>query len=122
MPVLRILPTADDRRKVLLELLNWTSPLREVFAQVALFAWDHETTLVLVERHHLRNALTRYVEGSAISEEMEQWAEALESRDDVGFEDGVAELARELLWKLANPALEGPRSKQVAQGMLDRLG
>jgi len=108
MPVLCILPAADNRRKFLLELLNWTSPLREVFAQLALFPWDHETTLVLVERHHLRNALTRYVEGSASSEEIEQWAEALESRDDVGFEDGVADLARELLWKLRSDPLPLP--------------
>lgn len=112
----------NSRQRLLVELLDWTRPTREIVAELAAFPWDSETKLVIVGRHHLQGALERYLNGSAAPDEIEEWAEALESRDDIGFEEGLEKLGSELLSTLANPELEGPLSGEFVRAWLSRIG
>lgn|SRR5690606_4870367 len=111
----------DRRRALLLELLDGTTPTVELIAQLAKHPWDCEHPMVLMAPGQVRRALQRYLDGNATPEELELWAETLESRDDVGFEDGFEKLGRELLWELANPELQGPLSKDSARAILSRI-
>ena len=82
------------------------------------FEWDCDDELVIVERRHLQNALRRFVDGELTSVEIELWANVIEGRDDIGFEDGLADRLKDILFKLANPLLNEPITTQAAKGWL----
>jgi hypothetical protein len=52
--------------------------------------------------------MDRYLSGSIDGSDVEQWAEAIEGRDDVGYETTVADWLRQVVFELANPKLTAP--------------
>lgn len=82
------------------------------------FAWDSESELIRLTSKDFYHVLSLYKQGSLSVAEVENWANALECRDDVGF---ASEQARELLHELANPLLTQPLSSERADFWLSQL-
>jgi hypothetical protein len=110
----------EQRSRMLVELLNRTGPIRELVARLSEFPWDSDEVLALVERCHLKAALEKYLVGAMPANEVEEWAEALEGREDIGFESGAEDLISDVLWTLATPALTEPLSEMLARRLLAR--
>ncbi|MBW4578483.1 MAG: hypothetical protein KME42_02795 [Tildeniella nuda ZEHNDER 1965/U140] len=52
---------------------------------------------------------------------LERWANLIEGREDVEYEESKQELLKELIFRLANPVLEGQITESVCTELIFRL-
>ncbi len=94
-----------NRASTLAALVRITMPIPEAISRLAEFPWDSKSELVLLTPEDFCHVLSLFKQGSLSAAEVEDWANALECRDDVGFSTSQV---RELLHELANPLLTQP--------------
>lgn len=111
-----------QRQELLDKLLAFERPIEEIESSLAQFPWDSQKELSFLSLSHISNVLRRYVQGTAKASEVESWANAIEGRDDIGFDSGDKPLIRELLHELANPILAEPLTSKRATELLQRIG
>jgi hypothetical protein len=111
----------EERREAVRDLVELGRPLAEAISAVRQFSWDSEAELVQLTRAAAVRVLTAYLEGTIGSSECHRWAEAVEGRDDIGFEDGHHELLSSFLFELATPELFEPMSPAPAHKWIERL-
>jgi len=80
------------------------------------FDWDSDP-LVVVSTVDVSAVLQLFISGTVASNFVEDWAESLESRDDVDFVPS----AKDAIHVLANPALEGDLNLDLARELLAAL-
>src|SRR5437899_3333765 len=107
-----------DRAAALAALVRMEGSVTEAVARLQALPWDSESKLVTAASKDFVRALRRYCLGEVAATEIENWANALECREDLGFTSG---LLRELLHELANPLLTQPLSQARAKYWLARL-
>jgi len=105
------------KESVLVALVNLDKPLHDLEEDVSQLKWDDERSTVALSQDNVRSVLDRYLLGSLTSEEVEQWANLLEGREDIAAERSV----RDMIHQLANPLLEGELSHAVARSLLAKL-
>ena len=92
------------------ELLNFTRPAADVVRHLSAFGWDADKELVVLEAAHVTAVLDRYLSGELDGRAVEDWANAIECRDDIGISDDSPVAA--VLHALANPTLTSPLTRQ----------
>jgi hypothetical protein len=115
--------TSVPRRDLLRRILRRDGSLPELRTQLATLSWDwDEPPLVVVTRAVLLAALNDYLDGAIPGSELEQWADVLEARDDVGYapEDAVEEL-RQVIFEIANPLINVAISPETAITWIQRV-
>lgn len=108
------------RQELLEAALAGTMRPAEVGTALAGAPWDSQM-LVVLRRAHVCDALNRLLAREWSTSEVEQWADLLEGRDDVGLEPGYEVLLKGVLFDLANPDIHGPIDRDVALHILARL-
>jgi len=113
-----------SRATLLGELVRLDRPVDRIVHEIGAFGWDSDVELFLLEKQHIRNVLARFLKGDAdvSATIVRDWAEAIEGRDDIGFEDGSEELLKTILFDLANPAITVSLTRSTAEEFLRRLG
>jgi hypothetical protein len=106
-----------DRAKTLQDLITLALPLSIASDRLRAFPWDCKFELVSLAPADVACVLRRYLGGDLSAAEVEQWANLLEMRDDVGWSDEVGEA----LNMLANPETQGALSVICAQQLLEQL-
>jgi len=76
---------------------------------------------VTLRRSHVITVLNKLGIGKWSPDDVEQWADLLEGRNDVGLESGHEDVLKEVIFDLANPALQGPLNPRSADGLMRRL-
>jgi hypothetical protein len=118
------------RRRALTAILAQDGDLASNLAQLGALGWDSDVNLATLTREHARRLLDAFLAGQVSAVKCQQWAEALEAREDVGFEAGYEEQLTLLVFELANPditeRLTPPRaaylrSKLAPQGRDDTV-
>ena len=112
---------ANDRREALRKVIGSTEPISDAFAALRRFSWDSEQTLVDMYRTDATRVLRRFLDKQFSAEQCVEWADALESRDDVGYEKGHEVLLRQFLFELANPLISTPLSTELAHAWIRRF-
>jgi hypothetical protein len=108
------------------ELLNRLAEFREppdpLLAELRTFPFDwNDAPLLVLSCDHFRRVLGRFLSGDITSAQLQDWAECLETRDDVAFDLDHAELLGDLQFRLANPTINGALTHALARGMLAEL-
>ena len=100
------------RTSRLKELLHFSRPVADVVGDLSAFGWDSDEELVTLEAAHISAVLNRFVSGDISDTDVEDWANAIECREDIGLlqESPVADALNEL----ANPLLTRPLTRQSA--------
>ena len=93
-----------NRIEVLDALINLRKPLPEISEFLIHFPWNSEESLVL-EVAQIRRVLERYLSGEISESFVEDWANLIECRDDISFDERNSNLIKELMHTLANPYL-----------------
>jgi hypothetical protein len=109
------------RKKLLTTLLKLSAPLNEIIPPLQALGWDSEAELVIFTRHHALAILKRFLENKLSSDELEDWANAVEGHDDIGFEAEAAPLLQSFITELANPLLTEPLTPESARAWYARL-
>ena len=110
-----------DRRDILIELLSFSKPLKELKSMLSSIAWDSQESLVVVTRSHLINVLLRFLKNELNKNEVEDWANLIECREDLDYELDYTDLLAQAIYQLANPTLEGDLNIDNCKEMIKLL-
>jgi hypothetical protein len=111
----------DQRVKLLHSLLDLEKPTSQIVPSLNACGWDSDRELLTLTRHEIAMVLRRYLNNQLSAKEVEEWANAIEGREDVGYESDFERLLDEAIYQLANPVLTLPLSHQVAKEWLKQL-
>jgi len=110
-----------DRARLVGELLSYERPVRDVLADLAVYGWDSDEPLAELKESHIRNVLSRYIQAKLSAAQLEEWANAIECREDIDYEPSSPQ--GEAIFELANPELTAQltpaRAEQLLQGLSD---
>lgn len=109
----------DSRVELVEQLIGLTRPLRDIGKELSKYPFDSDIELAVLQRSHVVGILQRYLTGTLSEKDVEDWAESVEIRDDIGFED--SEVVSDAIFFLANCYLNGPLTPPVAQDWIGRL-
>lgn len=110
-----------ERHRVLCALLALDRPLEDLVRELAALGWDSDAEQMTLEPRHLIGILNRFRAGTLNAEEVERWANAIESREDIRNAPGSGELLKAVIFDLANPALQGALTLAIAERLIARL-
>jgi hypothetical protein len=105
------------RSQALNDLLQYNQPMDWINAALKNFPWDSDAIHAVLTRAHITTVLQRYLDGTLFENQVEAWANAVEGRDDIAWEEGYEELLQETIHQLANPILTFPLTQNDAQKM-----
>lgn len=111
----------NERAAALTNLLAGVQPVDALVRELSRFGWDSEKELVTLTSVHVVSILERYIKGELSSEYVNAWADAIEGRDDIGWERGASHL-KDAVFELANPALSRRLSPLAARRLIALLG
>lgn len=111
----------SGRRELLEDLCNFRTPVANTIAELSQFPWDSAEDIVVLEAHQIATLLHRYLIGDLSATDIEVWADGIECREDIGFEQSCADTIADIVFDLANPALQGELSPARANALLARL-
>lgn len=109
------------RLKSLNKLINFNQPLSEIISSLNTFNWDSEQELIILKRQHIIQILNRYLADEISQKDIENWANSIESREDIGYKETHQELLQDIIYELANPYLTEPLSLELAQKIKRKL-
>lgn len=89
-----------NRAEILSDLVHFEKDLKGLQDELAQYPWDIEEPLIVMTQKDLVNVIQKKIESSLA--EIEDWANAIESREDVDFEN---EEVQDVIFELANPTL-----------------
>jgi hypothetical protein len=109
------------RVELLKKILNMEKPLKKLIKELESFGWDTDKELILLKRQHILNILQEYTSGKLEKSEIENWANIIECREDIGREEAFKALINEVIHELANPNLTVILSKKRASILCNKL-
>ncbi len=110
-----------ERKDALSLLVKRSVPVKEALSLLSAFPWDFPNPLLELKREDITAALTDYLIGSATAEDIEQWANAIEGRDDIELAPQFRSIIASALHQLANPLLTKPLTGISARELTDQL-
>ncbi len=88
---------------ILLNLINFTKDISAIKSDLAKIGFDSESELVTITQNTIANILNRVIDKEISYDLLEEWANLIECREDIGYEDEI--LQEIIIFELANPCL-----------------
>ena len=95
----------NNRKEILLNILNMNGDLYNNINLLNEFEWDSGESIATLKTNNIINILEKYIQGVFKEDIIEQWANAIEGRDDIDIEEINEEIISDILFELANPIL-----------------
>ena len=113
----------DEQSHVMLlqSLLRLDQPVDHLETAVGRLPWDSDRSLVTLTGADAASILERFARGELSASDVERWANAVEGREDIDFDEGHESELREALFELANPLLTEPLTPARAAQWVARL-
>ena len=108
----------DDEIGILLDLVHFKNNIDTLKNMLSQIGFDSEIELVSMSRDDIVEILQRSLDKKISFLELEEWANLIECREDIGFED---EKTQEMIFKLANPYLYGKLDEKQVLSYLNEL-
>ena len=108
----------DDEIGILLDLVHFKNNIDTLRNMLSQIGFDSETELVYMSRDDMVEILQRSLDKKISFLELEEWANLIECREDIGFED---KKTQEMVFKLANPYLYGELYEKQVLSYLNEL-
>ena len=103
---------------ILLNLINFTKDISAIKSNLAKIDFNSESELVTITKNTIVNILNRVIDKEISYNLLEEWANLIECREDIGYED---EILQEIIFELANPCLYGEMDKKKICMILDEI-
>jgi hypothetical protein len=105
----------QERTTALEDLIYLRVPVRHAVKVLSTFGWDSPNELVMLTPSVALSALEGFEQGKINKTELMEWAEAIEGREDVGFDPSSKALLKKFIFNIANPELTEELSTELAQ-------
>lgn len=109
------------RLNLIQDAITFNAPLEDLEKHLSTYPWDYDGAPAYLTRGHIENALSRFLQKTLTAEDLYQWAEFLELRDDVDYPQKDSALLSNLMHVLANPSTEGILTEEKASAILSAL-
>lgn len=96
-----------NRQNTLKSLVEFSKPLAELSHNLSNLTWDYEGEPFIIYSDNIVDILNRYIAGEFNSSAIETWANLIECREDIEFEKEKEDILENIIYRLANPVLEG---------------
>ena len=103
---------------ILLNLINFAKDMSAIKSDLAKIGFNSESELVTITKNTIVNILNRVIDKEISYELLEEWANLIECREDIGYED---EILQEIIFELANPCLYGEIDEEKICMILDKI-
>ena len=113
--------TKVARVAALEDLVSLRVPPAEAQRRLRAFGWDSDDELVTLTRRDLLRLLDEYLLGNLTNDDVEHWANAVEGRDDIGFEEELEAVLKDMVFQLAAPEITAPLTPAAALEWKRRL-
>ena len=112
----------NRRAEILQELVRFEKPTDPLMRELRALGrdWDGEPLLVL-KKEHLLQIIDRFLAREISGEQLQEWAENLEVREDVGFDQKEEELLDSVFFRIATPEINDPLTPDVVRQMRNEL-
>ncbi len=97
-----------DRMSTIKDLVSFATPLSELRSKLSKLSWDYEGEQVILGASHIVNVLQKYLNNDLCATEVEDWANAIEGREDIEFDSRNHAMIEDIVHELANPVLTQP--------------
>ncbi|WP_051267831.1 hypothetical protein [Campylobacter concisus] len=108
----------NNKTSILLDLVHFKNNIDTLKNMLSQIGFDSEIELVSMSRDNIVEILQRSLDKKISFLELEEWANLIECREDIGFED---EKTQEMIFKLANPYLYGKLDENQVLSYLNEL-
>ena len=108
----------NNKTSILLDLVHFKNNIDTLKNMLSQIGFDSEIELVSMSRDDIVEILQRSLDKKISFLELEEWANLIECREDIGFED---EKTQEMIFKLANPYLYGKLDEKQVLSYLNEL-
>jgi hypothetical protein len=98
-----------SRKELLKDLALLQDSIEVLEQELSQYPWDIEKPLFKVSVEDFSNVLKRSISNEIRFEALTNWANAIECRDDIEFEN---EEIHEIIFELANPEINGEITKE----------
>ncbi|QUY42578.1 hypothetical protein [Acaryochloris marina] len=97
-----------SRESLLAEIVDNPLPDPSVLSELKEYPWDCDKELVTITKAHICTVLAAFREKRLTAEQVRDWANRIEGRDDIGYELGFEGAVNEAIFCLANPYINYP--------------
>lgn len=104
----------DTRRELLNDLLNYRYSWPLLAEKLRSMPFSAAHPIVNATPGHVTAALKRFLGGELSELDVEEWANIIEMREDIEFD----EKTKEAVWELANPKLTQSLTEEVARRII----
>lgn len=110
------------RKQILESLIAFDRSLSEIQKDMATLDWDSEEYVTTLTRQDILSVLNRYLNKEFTAEEIRDWAEELDARQDYAREKGYQDLVIETIFNLSTePWLGLPLTPEYAQQLIQEI-
>jgi hypothetical protein len=102
-------------------LANLDQPLSTTLSILKTFPWDSNQTIIILKKEHLIHILNQYLNHSLSAIDLENWANAIECREDITYETESEDFINDIIFDLANPILNAPISPELVKQYITQL-
>lgn len=112
----------NRRAEILEELLIFEKPPAPLMRELSAYGWDWPgAPLLVVKKEDLLRLIDRFLSRSIGAEQLQEWAENLELREDVAFDEAEEELLDDMFFRIATPFINEPLTDEAAREMRNEL-
>ena len=107
-----------NRKNILTDLVYINGNLSELQNELSQYSWDSDEPILIISELHFSDILKRGIENKITFEDIEKWANIIECREDLDFEN---EKMQEIIFELASPEINGKITKESLKKMFVEL-
>ena len=112
----------NRRAEILHALVLFDQPPKPLMRELSSFGWDWDgAPLVTLKKEDLLRIIDRFLATEITAAQLQEWAENLEVRDDVAFDEQEKERIDDVFFRLATPEINEPLTPESVRKMKTEL-
>lgn len=110
----------ERRLDLVRRVVEWNDRPFEAMREIIQYEWDYEGIPFTLHRSHVENILRRFLSGELSSKDVEEWADFIEMRSDIDYEERYRDWLSDAIFILATPAINGELTPQLASELFSK--
>ena len=112
----------NRRAEILQELVRFETPTDPLIRELNSFGWDWvQAPLLILTKEDFLRIIDRFLAGQITAAQLQEWAENLEAREDVAFDEKEEELLDNVSFRIATPFINVPLTEESVRKIRDDL-
>ncbi|MEC4724300.1 hypothetical protein HWQ46_01895 [Shewanella sp. D64] len=111
----------ESRKTLVTKLVEYIAPIDDILEELKSYGWDSEIDLVTLKPSHLVNVLERFISDDLSDVHVRDWTNGIEHREDIGLLSEYKDTLDEMIFWLANSAINYPITKDLAKRVIKSI-